>query len=226
MKRRAVKKKRVWKSTTAMLGFDVSVSSIAGAAVGYDQVLKRWMGPVTTISRWTSDDGYLSRLEKACRADAFVHDLIFQLGISPELHEIFIAVEEPWPYGMAKRGESGWLKQQAQVTGAFLGGLMRYGYRNVFEINNMDWRSIIAKDLGITTHYTSWGKGVDGKMRSKEWAEEFKGYRFDFPDLIGSKHGLKDKPETSRAKPVQPADQYDALAICEWMKGEVRRSLK
>jgi hypothetical protein len=224
---KAVKKKKsVWRGTVAILGFDVSMSSIAGAAVGYDSVMKSWKGPVCNISRWLSDDDYFSRLNDAAHADRHVHALIAQLGVFPELHEIHIGVEEPWPFGIVKRAESGWLKQQAQVSGAFLGGLVRYGYRNVFEINSMSWRSLVADDLGITTHFKSWNADDQGKFRAKQWAEEVKGWNFNFPDLIQkSKVGKIDKPEGSRAKPVQAADQYDALAICEYMRTEVRRGL-
>lgn len=223
MRKRVVKKKSAWRTTVAVLGIDISMSSIAGAAVGYDSVLKRWIDPVCTISRWSSDTDYFDRLKDAATADRHIHSLIYRLGISPQLHEIYIAVEEPWPFSLAKRAESGWLKQQAQISGAFLGGLVRYGYRNVYEVNSIHWRGVVADYLGITTHYSSWGKGLEGKMRAKEFGQ--KKWGLEFPDLIRTKNGLADKPETSRAKPVQPADQYDALAICEWMRQEVRRGL-
>jgi hypothetical protein len=170
--------------------------------------------------------------------------------MTPEIDEIFIAQEEPFPAhgGFTGRGHSQTLKQQAEISGAFLGGLIRYGYAQVFQIGNHQWRGIIARDLTeltgeeITTHHTKWRspelaaiyncKPTDsGKFRSKQWAldvvnPQCGGRVEDWPDIIStSKHGKIPRPENSKAKAIQPDDRYDALAIMQWMVEELERGL-
>jgi hypothetical protein len=206
------------------VGFDVSVSSIAGAAFGWDGTLRRSVGPVTVAKRWTRDNDYPERLEDSVRSYVFVLDLIAKLKMTPELDEVFIAIEEPWPFGMQKRLESNSLKQQAQISGAFFGGLVRYGYKQVFEIHNQWWKKVVADSLEITTHWTKYGKGLEGKMRSKEYVRKEFPEIEDWPDLIShSKQGLIPRPEGSKAKAQQPDDRYDAIPIAVWMKTEVER---
>jgi len=122
------------------------------------------------------------------------------------------------------------LKQQAEMSGALLAGLLRYGYRNIYQIHNAWWRKIVADDLGITTHHSKWGKGIIGKMRPKEWSlGAFNNYNAEFPndvplwpDLIAdSKNGgRKAQPEGSRASPLQPDDRYQALPMALWVMRE------
>jgi len=222
-------------------GFDVSMSSVAGAAIAYDAILDKMKGPVFVIDRWTKEDHYFDRLKGAAKAHDYVHSLQAQLLISISPEKVFIVQEEPWPpHGdFVKRGDSGWLKQQAEMSGAFLGGLVRYGFQNVSQIGNIRWRTTVANELGITTHVSKW-KNPDmpkgwaatlnvapkdlGKFRAKQWATQNSGYAWQhafteevpvWPDIIESqKHGKIPRPETSRAKAVQPDDRYDALAIC------------
>lgn len=216
-----------------VVGFDTSMSSIAGAAIGYDATLKALRGPVFWDNRWQKDDHYYSRIKEAAYSHEFVLDLMHELGLMLGLNEVWIAQEEPWPMGKAGKGESAFLKQQAEISGAFLGGLIRYGYQNVTQLNSIRWRGMIADDLGITTHHSKWRSAElaekynctfkdSGKFRSKQWASN-PGYAFmgtfpeeipDWPDIIKSnKLGKVPRPEKSKAKAIQPDDCYDALAI-------------
>jgi len=215
-------------------GFDVSMSCIAGAAIAYDAIMRKFKGPVFVEKRWTKEDHYFMRLKHVAQANEIMFDLTGELHMFPALEKIFIAVEEPWPFGLAGKGDSGWLKQQAEISGAFLGGLVRYGYENVSQMNTIRWRTVVANDLGITTHYSKWKdpklcavynctpKDV-GKFRTKQWAVN-SGYAFqgafaeevpNWPDIITSqKLGNIPRPENSKARAIQPDDRYDALAIC------------
>ncbi len=214
MARKTKKKKESLKGWCA-IGFDVSMSSISGAGMMYDRVLDKMRGPALIEHRWQRGTHYFKRLEDCVNAHVIVHDLIWQLaGGFPERDDIYIAVEEPWPMGIVKRAQSQWLKQQAQMTGAFLGGLVRWGYSNVYEINNQTWKKIVADELDIST------RDPQFKWRTKEWAIEAFGVE-DLPDLIQTKDGLAPKPATSKAKPVQPQDVYDALAIMAVIQAEI-----
>lgn len=226
------------------LGFDTSLSSLAGAGLAYDDVLKSFRGPGFAMRRFQKDDHYFSRIEIAARAHDMVHDLLAELRISVPIDRIFIAVEEPWPFGMIRGGISNAMKQQAEMSGAFLGGLVRYGYRNIFQIQANNWRQVVAADLGITIHHSKWKdtalcetyncKPTDvGKFRSKQWAlalnhgmDSWGTYDEipDWPDIITHKdHGKIPRPEGSKAKALQPDDRYDALAMAIWMRQELKR---
>lgn len=217
-------------------GFDTSLSSIACAAIAYDAVLNKYKGPVFRTVRWnTPEHDYFDRIKSAAKSHVLVIDLQQLLNVSMETDEIFIAQEEPWPMGMTVGKTSGFLKQQAEISGAFLGGLVRYGYTNVAQINNTRWRQLIANDLGITIHHSKWKSPElalrfncrpddSGKFRSKEWALDhwrqenmelavFPGEIPDFPDIIERKAGKVPRPEGSTAKAVQPEDAYDAFAV-------------
>lgn len=220
-------------------GFDTSMSSIAGAAIAYDGILKRFKGPVFANVRWTKEDHYFDRLAVCAKSHEIFLDLQSQLFLSIPLDKIFIVQEEPWPFGMVKGAESGWLKQQAEISGAFLGGLVRYGFQNVSQMNTIRWRTMVAKELGITTHHSKWKdpnlpKGWAaqfnaapkdiGKFRTKQWAFDWDagtGREMGFPEIIpdwpdiieSGKLGKIPRPEDSKARAVQPEDAYDALAI-------------
>jgi hypothetical protein len=220
-------------------GFDVSMSSMAGAAIAYDSTLKKFRGPEFVMHRWTKEDHYFDRLRAAAKSHELIQELQGKLGIMLELNEVFIAQEEPFPpHGNFMKGKMGgaYMKQQAEISGAFLGGLLRWGYDEIWQMGNQAWRGVIASDLGITTHHSKWKdpalcevyncKPADtGKFRAKQWAlsSPGPGYAFmgifseeitDWPDIIESgKLGKIPRPENSKAKAVQPDDRYDALAI-------------
>jgi len=212
-------------------GFDVSLSCIAGAAIAYDAILNKFKGPVFVNQRWTKEDHYFERV--GFRSHELVLDLEHQMLLTLPLEKIFIAEEEPWPFGLIKGGDSGWLKQQAEMSGGFLGSLLHYGFRNVSQMNTIRWRQMVANDLGITTHVSKWKEpklcmlynctpADTGKFRTKQWALAYSANGNywqesvpNWPDIIKSqKLGNIPRPKNSRAKSHQPDDRYDALAIC------------
>ena len=224
------------------------MNSIAGAAIAWDSVLQKWKGPEFLIVRWGKDDHYYDRISQAVLGHNFIWELQSQLKLTNcEPENVFIAQEEPWPMGMAGRVgkfQSKSLKQQAEISGAFLAGLLKYNFRNIFQINNVQWRQIVADDLAITIHHSKWsprdGKLAAelncrpdkvGKFRAKQWALGHSGYTWlneipEWPDLIDRKGGLIPRPEDSKARAVQPDDRYDSLAILEWMRQEWEENYK
>lgn len=225
-------KRKEIQPTWCAVGIDISTYSIAMAAIAWDRVLNRYIGPVTTTVRWTKGDHWYTRMVESNRPEILLHDMFAKLKITPDLHEVFIAVEEPWPPGMEKRGHSQTLKQQAQISGALMGGLLRWGWTQVYEIHNTWWRSIVAEDLGISI--ASHGNDIErrwnpepkskiGKYRSQQWANEIHPdwVPEPWPDLITTKDGLIPRPEKSKAKGTQPDDRYDALPIMQWMVNEI-----
>lgn len=242
----AAKPRELRKRGWMVCGFDTSMSSLAGAAIGYDNTLKRFVGPKFVYLRWSKEDEYFDRLFEASKSHELVLELQHSLGLFVQTDEIFIAQEEPWPLGMIRGGMSSFLKQQAEISGAFLGGLIRYGFRGVWQINSMLWRKMIADDLGITTHHSKWKSpelvsqfnckpSDSGKFRTKQWAlmynHGFDGWGMydeipDWPDIIESQDGKKPRPEGSVAKAVQPDDRYDAFAIMKWLHREISDQLQ
>jgi hypothetical protein len=210
----ALRKFKGHEPTWMVAGFDVSMSSISGAAMMYDGLLDKIRGPALVERRWEKDVHYFDRLNIASRAEILIHDLMSGLrGAVIDLDQLFIAVEEPWPFGIVKKAESGWLKQQAQIQGVFIGGLIRYGWKNVYEVNAQSWKKVVADELGVKV-----GVSKEFKWVVKQWAIDTYGVE-EFPDLI--KHntrGLIPRPEKSKAKAVQPADVYDALGLMTWME--------
>jgi hypothetical protein len=232
--------------TSMISGWDVSMNSIAGAAVAWDNIMKQWKGPEFVIVRWEREDHYFDRISEANAVRDLVWQLQSQLKIAPELENVFIAQEEPWPMGLVGRvskQQSQTLKQQAEISGAFLAGLLKFGFQNVFQINNVQWRQIVAQDLGITIHHSKWNPkdaalaaelqcrpDKIGKFRAKQWAlgdyhvwasGKARNEIPEWPDLIERKSGLIPRPEDSKARAVQPDDRYDALAIMEWLRREL-----
>jgi hypothetical protein len=211
-------------------GFDLSLSGVAGCAVSLDKITGEVKGPEFIMYRWSKGTHYFDRITDCSKAHIWVEDLQTKLGVIIEMEDVFIAVEEPWPIGMAKKMETVSLKQLAEISGAFLAGLLRYGYTNLFQIHNTWWRDVVAKELEISNHHTAFnyeanpfqfapsGKG-SGKWRAKEYG--LKLGLPDWPDLINSnKHGKIPRPDDSKAKAVQPDDRYDAFPICKWMEQE------
>jgi hypothetical protein len=226
----------------AAIGFDISMSNIWGAGFGWDNVLQKYKGPVFAGFRWERNTHYFERLRDAVNASEIAYDIMHALGLFIELHQVFIAQEEPFPphSGFLKRAHASSIKQQAEISGAFLGGLLKSKFVEVYQIGNTEWRKLIADEISeatgedVTIHHSKWRSQrlVDafncnltnsGKFRSKQWARDIiepwtvqqLGTEIpDWPDIIGSKHGNIPRPEGSRAKAIQPDDRYDALAIC------------
>lgn len=196
------------------LGWDTSMTSVACVGTGYDCVLDKMVGPAFAEIRWMPEDDYFPRLGQASKAHDVALQVIGELGIPIPNTRVFQAFEEPVPYGMIKKaGMSGWIKQQCEVAGAVKGSLFRYGFLNMSEINNSQWRKVLRAE-GVVLP-----KGPAAKWEVKKWAIQAFGLP-DLPDLVKSKSGAKiPRPESgygAKAKPVQPNDVYDAAAVCAW----------
>lgn len=212
VKHRARANQRAAEKSWAVAGIDASVTSISGAMLVYDSLLDEIRGPGLFSVRWTQGVHFLDRLAQAVRADSFIHELLIACGpMTIPMENIWIGIEEAWPAGIVKLAESAWLRQQAEICGAFRGGLVKYGYTNVYEVNASSWRAAVAHDMGMKMNkqFTKW--------HVKEWAMFSYGVE-DRPDLIDKTGvGLVPKPDNSKAKPRQPDDVYDALGIMDWM---------
>jgi len=193
-------------SATVWMGFDISTYSIAGCAQSYDPITDKTFGPRWSITRWNKEDhSHWDKLKVLVSAYTFVHELQNLLGaggIVRRLENLHIGVEEL----PARMLNSRTYREQAELTGAFVGGLLKWGFPNVHSVNVASWRSLVAFDLDIPI------KEVD-KFKTKEWAKEVYGAP-NWPDLIRTnKKGLIPKPKGSNAKPSQSCDRYDATAI-------------
>jgi hypothetical protein len=197
----------------AALGVDTSMTACSVVGIGFDNRLGKMVGPEYAEIRWTPEDDYFKRLAEAAKGHELILDEIGKLWVINS-EKVHIAIEEPWYFGATKKSQSAWLKQQAEIAGAFKGGLARYGFLNIYEINNSQWRAVLRRD-GVTI-----AKGPEGKWDVKAWAIKAFGLP-DLPDLVKSKSGAKIvRPESgygANAKPVQPNDIYDAAACCAWM---------
>lgn len=237
-------------------GFDVSMSSIAGAAIAYDRTCDRHRGPVFVMRRWSKEDHYFDRLKMAAKSHELILDLCAELRVVMASNEIYIAQEEPFPphTKFMGRGHSGFLKQQAEVSGAFLGGLLRYGYDQIHQVGNTTWRKVVADQISeatgedVTLHPPKWRSGKlaqiynckpddSGKFRVVQWTHDiFEPWAVqqcgsegipEWPHIIESnKLGKIPRPETSKAKAIQPDDRYDALGIMEALRVEIEPQLR
>jgi hypothetical protein len=194
----------------AVVGMDTSMSSIAVAAIGYDSLLDKMTKTKWAQVRWLAEDDYFKRINDA----AMIHMKVLDtLPIGLRMERVFIFQEEPVPLGMMRAGrtsfESGWVKQQCEISGAVLGSLTRWGYSNIWQINNAQWKATLRRE-GVTIR-----KMPEGKWDIKDWAIQAYGLP-ELPDLVKGKTGGKiPRPESgygARAKPVQPDDVYDAAA--------------
>lgn len=201
------------------LGVDTSMSSLAIVGVGFDGILNKRVGPFYVEKRWTPDDDYYKRLADAAYSPNLISAVTAKVH-SIKLERTFIAIEEPFYFGAVKKAQSAFIKQQAEICGAFKGGLARWGYQNMFEINNSQWRAAVRRD-GQEIR-----KGPEGKWDVKTWAINSFGLP-DLPDLVKGKSGGKvPRPKSgygAKAKAVQPNDIYDAAACCAWMTDEIEK---
>jgi hypothetical protein len=216
-------KSKFKKASWMAVGIDTSTTALAAAAFAYDGTLKKEIGPVATVHRFSPDVDWFDRLKFAVRPENLIHDLMAQLKIIVELEETYIGIEQPFAYGQIRGGMSNALMQQAQISGAVYGGLLRYGYFQLHEMSANDWRQIVAAELGITIHHSKWNnpKGV-GKLRAREYVEKVYPEVPAWPDLISrTGKGLIPRPEDSKAKAVQCDDRYQAICQADWMVMEI-----
>jgi len=236
---------RKWKRIEwCAIGADVSMATISLAGIA--KLKSGDIKGAAVAVRWERGEDYIVRMRQAAKAHEIVHDLFSKLKIMPELDEVYFALEEPFPLGMVKQMESNALKQQAQISGAFFGGLLRWGWNHIYEISANSWRKIVADDIaagisdGFSIHHTKWNSRdflplpegyrandkTVGKYRAQFWVEKFHPeWDGKWPDLIShSKRGLIPRPEGSNAQGVQSDDRYEAFAMAKWMQNEIERS--
>lgn len=216
----------------AALGADTSMTAISVVGVGYDGLLDKMVGPMWAEIRWLPEDDYFLRLGQAAKGHELVLGVLASLFVTDN-ERVFLAIEEPFHYGAAQRQIGSWLKQQAEIAGAFKGSLVRYGYTNIYEINNSQWHATLRKegvpfDRAIRGASKSEKAAIQygNKFLVKKWAIQAFGLP-EFPDLVKSKSGAKvprpDEGFGAKAKAVQPSDIYDAAACAAWMQDELDR---
>jgi hypothetical protein len=242
--RQIAKKPRARADQWVCVGADVSTYSIALA--GIHKTPDGKIKAKAVAKRWERGTDYFTRMAEAAKAHELVHDLLGELGAIVELDQVFFACEEPISFGHLQRKESQTIKQQCQISGSFLGSLLRWGWVNIYEIQANAWRKVVADDLaahhGIDfTTYSGKYNSLDvlplpegmrpsaktvGKYRSQQWvAEIHPKWDGNWPDTIQHyKRGLISRPPESRAQGVQPDDRYDAFPMAEWVRREIRKS--
>jgi hypothetical protein len=245
VKKKSKPKGKGWtKVEWVCIGGDISLSSLSLAGLARTRTGKLRTGAISI--RWEKEQDYFERMAALAKAHDFIHDLMAEMKVMAELDEIAIAIEEAVPIGMLQRGTKGkssgatgaWMKQQIQISGSFIGGLLRWGYRDIYEIQANQWRKVVADDLGITTHASKWNtedvlklpshmnanaKSI-GKYRAQQWVEQFHP-KWDghWPDIIASSKGQIARPSTSHAMGIQADDRYESYAIAEWLRRELKR---
>lgn len=209
------------------VGIDSSYYSISAGGIAKTKDGKIRVAAVAR--RWDRNTDYWKRIEEAAKGHELLHELFAALKIEPNLDEVYIVHEEPVAISHFRKGASQVAKQQMEIGGALLGGLLRWGWKNLWQIQAQQWQKPVADDLGITTHHTKWNPTKkEGKFRAKDWIKEFHP-KWDghWPDLIShNKLGLIVKPETSRAQGVQSDDRYEALAMANFMRLELKKEKK
>lgn len=217
------------KKNWAVVGVDTSLTSIAAVAYGYDSTTDSTNVTYGEI-RWTPEVDYFKRLGEAAKTHELILDLLRRLWVvDPE--RVYVALEEPFPLGMLGNRnatfQAGFAKQQAEISGAVKGSLVRYGFPNLEEINNSSWHKALREDgAGFETIPRKALKSekerlkLANKFRVKEWAIGRYGLP-DLPDLVASRSGAKiTRPESgygAKARAVQPSDVYDACAVMHWL---------
>lgn len=225
------------------VGGDVSTYSISLAAIARTHDGKVRTGAVSL--RWEKTTDYFGRIADAANVKELVYELFTATRVMPNLGDVYFAVEEPISYGHLERKESQTIKQQCQISGAFLGGLLKWGWTNIFEIQANSWRKVVADDLAekfnadFTIHVSKYNnpdllplpkdwhvspKSI-GKYRSQQWLHEIHpSWDGHWPDIIShSTRGHIPRPVESHAAGMQPDDRYDAYPMAAWMRREIKR---
>lgn len=228
------------------IGADVSTYSISLSGLALMKNGDTRHGSIS--KRWTKEHDYFSRMRDAARAHELVLDLMGGMNLLAELNDVFIAAEEPVSYGHLQRKESKTIKQQCQISGSFLGSMLRWGWNQIYEIQANSWRKVIADDLAakhkvdFTIHKSKWNEPSflafpkefhfspksAGKYRAAQWLHEIHpDWDGHWPDIISdNKLGMIPRPEGRKAQGVQPDDRYDAFPMAEWMRRELEKARK
>lgn len=218
--------KRSWSRVEwVCVGIDSSYYSISLGGIAKTRDGKIRAAAVT--KRWDRQTDYFTRLLDAAKIHELMHELFLTLKVEAELHEVYIVHEEPVAISHFQKGASQVIKQQMEIGGALLGGILRWGWKNVWQIQAQQWQKPVAEALGITTHHTKWNPTKkEGKFRAKEWIEKFHP-KWDghWPDIIEhSKLGMIPRPDSSKARGKQSDDRYEALAMANFMRLELKKS--
>lgn len=239
-KKSALKKggKRWSPVKVVVIGADVSMSTISLGGIAETKDGKIRVG--TASIRWTTGVDYFKRMKEAADASQnVVMELYADMKIMPELAQVHFAIEEAVSYGHIQRAMGQFTKQQIQISGAFMGGLLKWGFTNLYEIQNNQWRAMVAHDLGFTIHKSKWAppelakefhcnERDVGKFRAKQWVKKFHPkWDKEWPDIIRQgKQGQIPRPLDSFAKGVQSDDRYEALAMAEFLWRDLKGELK
>jgi len=221
---RKVSKKPWSKVKWVCVGIDSSYYSISigGIAKTKDGKIRA----AAVARRWDRKTDYFKRLHDAAMVHELLHELFAALKVEPDLDEVYIVHEEPVAISHFQKGASQVVKQQMEIGGALLGGILRWGWKNVWQIQAQQWQKPVAEALGITTHHTKWNPTKkEGKFRAKEWIEKFHP-KWDghWPDIIShGKLGMIPRPDSSKARGQQSDDRYEALAMASFMRGELKK---
>src|ERR1041385_3766103 len=130
------------------IGVDISMSSISLGGIAKTKDGKIRTGAFAV--RWQKGTAYFDRMKEAARAQDVVDGLMEALKVMAEPEDVYFAIEEAVSFGHLQRHASNSMKQQVQISGAFIGGLLKWGWPNIIEIQANHWRKIVADDLGIT----------------------------------------------------------------------------
>lgn len=213
----------------AAVGLDTSMTAVTAVCLGYDAKTDKIVGPTWGEVRWTPEVDYFVRLGQAAKTHDLVLDLLRELWVV-DPSRVWVAMEEPFPMGMlggrSANFQASYAKQQAEVSGAVKGSLVRYGFPNLIEINNSQWKKTLRQE-GVEFAAVPRGSSqsakakiqLANKMRVKEWAVGSLGMP-ELPDLVKSRSGAKIlRPESgfgANAQAVQAHDAYDAAAVMAW----------
>lgn len=225
---RKLKKKRVKKPWSRVewvcVGIDTSLYGISVGGIAKTKDGKIRVGAVAR--RWDRNVDYWDKMKSAAMSHEVLHDLFAEMKLECNLDEVYIVIEESAAIGHLQRGASKALKQQIEIGGAVIGGILRWGWVNLWQIQAQQWQKPVAEDLGITTHHTKWNPTKkEGKFRAKEWIEKFHP-KWDghWPDIIKhSKLGNIPRPDDSKARGFQSDDRYEALAMAHFQRLELKK---
>lgn len=202
------------------VGFDISLSVIAGAMTAYDARLDQMLGPTFVEYRWKKSEHFFNRLMVAAKGHELVLDLIYGCGAFPrESSQVHIGIEEPVPYGLMsrKKFEAKHAIQQAENIGAFMSSLLRWGWNNIYEVNNATWQSLVCQESE-----TPWKER--NKFTSKKWALGAYSEIPEWEDIVDTGDGYAARPEEGRGAKAQALwcdDRYDALAVCAVIQAKI-----
>ncbi len=224
-KKVAKKKKsgRPWSRVKQVcIGVDTSLYSISLAGIAETKNGETRAGAIA--KRWEKTDDYFTKINDAAHGETLLHDLFLHMKIEPELDQVYISIEEPVSIGHLQRSHSMHMKQQIEIEGALLGSMFRWGWKQVWQIQAQQWQSVVAADLGITTHHSKWNPTKrEGKFRAKDWIKQFHPeWDGEWPDIIQhSKRGMIPRPGDSKARGQQSDDRYEALAMAEFQRRQI-----